>query len=51
MKLHKKYCLIVNGCKYNIEKELYDKVKKKDLVEFRYSKYSGTLLGIRKIEN
>jgi hypothetical protein len=46
MKPSYKVFLIINNYRYEIDKQLYDKVKKGDLVEMHYSQCSETLLSI-----
>ena len=46
MKPIQKLHLIINHCRYDIEKEMYDNIKEGDLVEMYYSQYSEILLGI-----
>lgn len=46
-KVHK-FVLIIDGAQYNIDKNLFDKVKKGDEVEMYYAKYSEMFLGIDK---
>ena len=46
MKPINKYMLIINGFRYQIDKDLYGKIIRGDLVEMYYSQYSEILLGI-----
>ena len=46
MRPNEKLSLIINGFHFEVEKELYSKVKENDVVLMYYSMYSDTLLGI-----
>ncbi|MEA2106801.1 MAG: hypothetical protein U9P82_08825 [Bacteroidota bacterium] len=43
------YAIIVENVKYRVDKELWDKVKEKDKVEFHFAPNSRELLAIKKI--
>jgi len=43
--------LIIGNCRYQVNKELYDNVRKGELVEMHYSIYGNTLLKIEKLKN
>ena len=38
--------LIINNYRFEVEKEIYNKIEKGELVEMHYSQFSDTLLGI-----
>lgn len=42
-----RYRLLINGCSYSVEKELFDKVKEDDSVEMHFSKNGKNLLYIK----
>jgi len=46
MKPSLKYNLIINGFRYEVSKEIFEKVNENEFVEMQFAKHSDTLLGI-----